>query len=104
MNKIDEMMEGQQYPELRNARYYPIEMRRRIYNSLDWYLKDRDGQAADTIREELIPAVRLELPLEDANALMEIYRSHYHAVNRNPAVRQAWLEYRTLVALTETYP
>jgi hypothetical protein len=103
MTQIDEMMEGQQYPELRNARYYPIEMRRRTYGSLDWYLKDINGQAADTIREENIPAVRLELPLEDANALFEIYRAHYHAANRNPAVREAWLEYRTLVGLTQQY-
>lgn len=103
MTQIDEMMEGQQYPELRNARYYPIEMRRRTYSAQDWYLKDIDGQVADTIREENIAGVRLELPVEDANALLEIYRAHYHAVNRNPAVREAWLQYRTLAELTRTY-
>lgn len=98
---IEEMLEGQAYPELRRARYYPIEIRRASVEP-DWNIRDIEA-TAKTVQVENIPAVRLELPLEDANALLEIYRAHYHAASRNPAVREAWLEYRMLVELTRKY-
>jgi len=47
-----------------------------------------------------IPAVRIEMPLEDFERMITIYQTHYAAADANPAVQDAWQAYRMLVALT----
>lgn len=55
---------------------------------------------AVTIREYATPAVRVTIPRVDWEAIMEIYRAHYHAESRHPSVRAAWEQYRIMVSLT----
>lgn len=98
---IRALEEGELYPELRRARWQPIEMIERHIDAASW-VKANYGPD-QMVEHKRIPGVRLELPEEDLNAIMEIYQAHYHAANRNPGVKEAWLEYRTLVALTQQY-
>lgn len=94
------MREGELYPELRRAVFQPTEMRSSRMNPQYW--TNPDLKAIPTYIEDVaIPAVRITIPREDLEKLMSIYTAHYHAANQNPAVVEAWQQYRMLVALTE---
>ena len=99
MSKILE--EGELYPELRRARWYPLEMTERHIDATSWVKANYSPD--QMVEHKRIRGVRLELPEEDLNAILEIYRAHYHAASKNPAVREAWREYQLLLALTEDY-
>jgi hypothetical protein len=58
-------------------------------------------RVGEYMEDHRIPAVRITMPEEDWARIMSIYTGHYHAASRNPAVAEAWHQYRMLVALTE---
>lgn len=98
------MREGARYPELQNMQLDPIQLTQRVEPVPDWTLAREDMMTrwrAATVRTTQIPGVRITMPLEDFERLMSIYTSHYHAASRNPAVADAWQQYKMLVALTE---
>jgi hypothetical protein len=53
-----------------------------------------------SMRMQSETGVQIQMFREDFERMMTIYQSHYHAENANPAVREAWHQYRMLVALT----
>jgi hypothetical protein len=95
------MNEGELYPELRYVNMLPTRIR--IASLPDFNLM-RQGQAYDLARHIIneVPGLQVEIPESDWNRIMDIYHAHYHAANRNPAVQEAWQQYRMLIALTET--
>jgi hypothetical protein len=40
------------------------------------------------------------MPEEDFNTMLDILHAHHHAQSTNPAVNDAWLKYRMLMAMT----
>lgn len=92
------MREGDLYPELQHARIeaYRVVIQRHYSASGDWL----DSQARYMTDQHSVPGVRITMPESDWEAIMEIYRAHYHAQNRNPGVRDAWEQYRVMVGLT----
>lgn len=56
--------------------------------------------AGEIIQTTQVPGVQVELPLEDWEEIMQVYLSHYQAMSENPAVRDAWQQYRMTLALT----
>ena len=97
------MMEGESYPELRNMNMNHTVLTERTEPVPNWSL-DRDDMMAEwrkaTVHTRQIEGVRITMPRDDWEALMSIYTAHYHAANRNPAVAEAWHQYKMLVALT----
>lgn len=93
------LKQGDYYPELRHARIEPYTM---IIHEMpkipprDWL----DQQARFAVEERTVPAVRVQIPEHDWETIMEIYRSHYHAMENNPSVQAAWEQYKMLVRLT----
>ena len=49
-----------------------------------------------------MPGVQVTLPAEDWETLTEIVIAHYEARSQNPAVNDAWLQYRMLLAMTRS--
>lgn len=102
------MKEGEQYPELRRMSLEKTRMSEtRIdpgYWERHWDEKNPRQNLRDIgshVQSTEIEAVRITMPKEDFERIMSIYTAHYHAANRNPAVADAWLQYKTLVALTD---
>jgi hypothetical protein len=97
------MREGDRYPELRNMNVDRTTLQERIEPMPDWSL-DRDQMMerwrSATVRVREIEGVRITMPRDDFEALMSIYQAHYHACSRNPAVAEAWHQYKMLAALT----
>ena len=96
------MREGDYYPELRHAQVEPAQMQFRRQPPPDWTLYHREMMATWRNNEKIdvIEAVKITMPKEDFERLMSIYTCHYHAANQNPAVAEAWSQYKMLVALT----
>lgn len=97
------MIEGDLYPELRRAQLEPARMRVRRMGKPDWNLSHKEMMEQWRMSEitDELEAVRITLPKEDFEALMEIYTTFYHPANQTPAVQEAWRQYRMLVALTK---
>lgn len=94
------LKEGHVYPELRHCR---VEDRTLelwdppVFSQIDPY------SSVSSMQKRTVPGVRVELPTEDWNNILEILRDHYHPASRNPAVMEAWQHYRMLVRLTQSY-
>lgn len=100
------MIEGEQYPELRRMALEPYRMYETHMDSRYWQndwgsLRDGLKNMQEHITQREIPAVRITMPREDFERMMSIYTAHYSAASRNPAVAEAWHQYKMLVALTE---
>lgn len=89
---------GDLYPELKHARMSQVTIFVNEMRPLYDYQSQRDGDLNMTTRS--VPGVRLELPREDFDRMMNIYQTHYHTANQNPAVQDAWEKYQMLIALT----
>ena len=88
------------YPELRHARITECVMHRPVpAPEPNWAQLDPE-QERISMRMESETGVQIQMFREDFDRMMTIYQSHYHAENANPAVREAWHQYRMLVALT----
>jgi hypothetical protein len=88
------------YPELRHARITECVMHRPVpAPEPEWTQYDQDPDRI-SMRMQSEPGVQIQMFREDFDRMMTIYQSHYHAENANPAVREAWHQYRMLVALT----
>lgn len=98
------MREGDYYPELRNMTVSRTDLTQRMEPMPNWSL-GRDEMMAEwrnaRVHTTQIEGVRITMPKEDFERMMSIYQAHYHACNRNPAVADAWHQYKMLVALTE---
>lgn len=97
------MTQGDQYPEMRNMNVDRVTLQERVEPIPNWSLGATEMMAewrAATVRVRAIEGVRITMPVEDFEAMMAIYRAHYHAMDRNPAVAAAWSQYKMLVALT----
>jgi hypothetical protein len=89
------------YPELRHARITECVMHRPVpVPEPEWTHYDHGVRERIAMRMQSEPAVQIQMFREDFDRMMTIYQSHYHAENANPAVREAWHQYRMLVALT----
>lgn len=53
------------------------------------------------LSDKTVPAVRVTMPIEEFEELISIYRSHYRPQSDNPAVIDAWNQYKMLLALTK---
>ena len=94
------LKEGDLYPNLKHIRYseFTMQMHRVEY---DW-TKRYDDQPRTT-QIETVPAVRMEIPAADLDAILEIYMAHFNAASKNPAVQDAWAQYKMLLELTKRY-
>lgn len=92
------MREGDFYPHLQHARIeaYRVVIQRHYSPPGSW----QDQQARYMTDQHSVPGVKITMPESDWEAIMEIYRAHYHAQNRNPGVQQAWEQYQVMVSLT----
>ena len=92
------MKEGDYYPNLRYVKIepYTIAMVEPLAAS-QWWL-DQPAEPY-TVQSRTVPALRVTIPEADWNRIMEIYRAHFHAENRNPGVRDAWEQYQIMCAL-----
>jgi len=64
----------------------------------DW-VNMRDGETLTMTTKDL-PGVVLTMPEEDFEQLTQVLAAHYDAMSTNPAVNDAWLKYRMLLAMT----
>ena len=64
----------------------------------DW-VNMRDGETLTMTTQDL-PGVVITMPEQDFDEMIQILHSHYHAQSTNPAVNDAWLKYRMLLAIT----
>lgn len=60
----------------------------------------RDGETLTMTTRDL-PGVQITLPEEDFEALIQVLTAHYEAMSTNPAVNDAWLKYRMLLAMIQ---
>ena len=98
------MREGEHYPELRNMTMTRTELTERVEPMPNWSLSRAEMMQEwrnATVHTRTIEGVKIVMPREDFERMMSIYRAHYHAANHNPAVADAWHQYRMLVALTD---
>ena len=92
------MREGDYYPDLRYVRIVPhtLEIMEKLSTPKDWL----DNQSQYMINKRTVAGLQITMPEADWEAIMEIYRAHFHAENRNPGVRDAWEQYQIMCALT----
>ena len=64
----------------------------------DW-VNMRDGDTLTMTTKDL-PGVTVTMPEEDFEQLTQVLHAHYDAMSTNPAVNDAWLKYRMLLAMT----
>jgi len=98
------MTEGQSYPELRRMHLEPHKLQIPKTQVPNWSLSGQERireWSQRTVEYDIVDAVKILMPKEDFERMMSIYTAHYHAASRNPAVAEAWHQYRMLVALTE---
>ena len=100
------LVEGDMYPELRRMALEPYRMYETRLDNRYWQhnwgsLKDGLKDMRNHIDQVEIEAVRITMPKEDFERMMSIYHAHYHAAVDNPAVAEAWHQYKMLVALTQ---
>lgn len=93
------MREGELYPHLRYARFeqYNIVIQENYSTPTNWL----DEQARYQIGQRAVPGLKITIPEHDWESIMEIYRAHYHPQTNNPGVRQAWEQYKMMVALAQ---
>ena len=70
----------------------------RVSSYEDWVTM-KDGETLTMTAEDL-PGVVVTMPEEDFNTMLDILHAHHHAQSTNPAVNDAWLKYRMLMAMT----
>jgi hypothetical protein len=92
------MREGDFYPELRHTRIASSVMELRSWRPLSKNIFDE--QAEYNVSTQVVPSVKIEMPEADWDAIMEIYKSHYHAMGSNESVRTAWQQYVMLLKLS----
>jgi hypothetical protein len=92
------MIEGDFYPELRYCRTASSVMEIRSWQPPA--LDQLDSQAEFNVDTQAVASVKIEMPERDWEAIMEIYKSHYHAMNTNQSVHKAWQQYQILLKLT----
>jgi hypothetical protein len=92
------MIQGEYYPHLRHVRIeaYTVVIHHNYPAPRDWL----DSQARYMTHQHTVPGVKITMPEADWEGIMEIYKSHYHAENHHPGVRDAWEKYRMMVGLT----
>ena len=90
------------YPELTRATITSTAMHISRERSPGFYTSLSPDQLKVVWEQDFVPAVNVTMPVDDWNRIIEIYQAHYDAANQNPAVIDRWLEYRMMVALTET--
>jgi hypothetical protein len=92
------VIEGDYYPNLRYTQIEPYNVVIQYNYSAprDWL----DSQARYMTDQRAVPGVRITMPLQDWEAIMEIYKTHFHAENTNPGVKQAWEQYKIMCAMT----
>jgi hypothetical protein len=93
------------YPEMRNMQMEPVQMQLRRQpapapDSAAWSHREFMSAWRASEQIETVEAVRIMMPRSDFEAFMSIYTAHYHAASKNPAVAEAWHQYKMLVALT----
>ena len=93
------------YPEMRNMQMEPVQMQLRRQpapapDSASWSHREFMSAWRASEQIETVEAVRIMMPRSDFEAFMSIYTAHYHAASKNPAVAEAWHQYKMLVALT----
>lgn len=66
----------------------------------DW-TNMQDGETLTMTTKDL-PGVQVTLPEEDFDQLIQVLHAHYDAMSTNPAVNDAWLKYRMLLAMTRS--
>lgn len=95
------MIQGELYPELKRMQMEPCQMQVYHQRVPDW---TRPNAFAEWARDDqdisTVPAVRITMPREDYECMLSIYTAHYHAVSQNPAVADAWHQYKMCCALT----
>lgn len=65
----------------------------------DW-VNMQDGETLTMTTKDL-PGVVVTMPTEDFEVLIQVLHAHYDAMSTNPAVNDAWLKYRMLLAMTK---
>lgn len=65
----------------------------------DW-VNMKDGETLTMTTQDLAGVV-VTMPVEDFEAMLDVLHAHYHAQSTNPAVNDAWLKYRMLIAMTK---
>ena len=92
---------GEHYPHLHRANIQEAVHGFREFRprTAAWQLPDQS--VVDACDVEVLPTLVIEIPATDWQAIMEIYRAHWHAQNTNEAVAQAWTQYQLLVKLSQ---
>lgn len=97
------MKEGDEYPHLKLAKIHrgvnPIMIRQP--STVNWSVVTDQTHTIAVHDVERLQTVVVELPERDWDGIMEIYRAHYHAGQRNAAVLHAWAQYQLLMRLTK---
>ena len=65
----------------------------------DW-VNMQDGETLTMTTRDL-PGVQITMPEEDFELMIQVLTAHYEAMSNNPAVNDAWLKYRMLLAMTK---
>jgi hypothetical protein len=92
------MIEGDFYPELRHTRIASSVMELRAWRPVSKNIFDE--QAEYDVDNQVVASVKIEMPEADWQAIMEIYKSHYHAMSSNQSVQSAWQQYQMLLKLS----
>ena len=91
--------ESRRIPVLSRSQVHPTQVKvAQILPYQDW-INMKDGEKLTMTTRDL-PGVVVTMPAEDYEAMLDILRSHYDAVSTNPAVNDAWVQYKMLQALT----
>lgn len=98
------MKEGDLYPELRHITYtktYATIREIKSVSSGNWMniVQKTDTENEVSFNVDNLKMIRIDIPIRDWERIMEIYKSHYHAIERNPAVESVWQQYKMLKVL-----
>lgn len=98
------MREGDFYPELRNMTYTKTFNKIQEIKSVgmgNWMniVQQANPEKEVSFSVDNLQMVRIDIPIRDWERIMEIYKSHYHAIERNPAVESVWQQYKMLKVL-----
>ena len=91
--------EARRIPVLSRSQVHPTQVKvAQILPHQDW-INMRDGEKLTMTTLDL-PGVVVTMPAEDYEEMIDVLRSHYRAISTNPAVRDAWYQYKMLLSLT----
>ena len=89
------------FPQVVGQRVIEIARAQQIGTLPYWALDRSDSDMAVSVNRETVPGYRIDITQADWHHMLEIVEAHHGACSRNPAVVDAWQQYRMLRALTD---